>query len=215
MGNLFKLYYQCFCFKIASLTTPFPNQPLLDVTDEMLKQNYTALQMFEMGDEFFQSLNMTKLPNEFWERSILEKPTDGRDLVCHASAWDFFQTNDVRIKQCTRINMGQLFVVHHELGHIQYYLQYQHQPSVYRRGANPGFHEAVGDVLALSVATPKHLQKIGLLKNYVFDEAAQINQLYRNVCVEQIVSTKISFLYRALYSARHCQKSSSLRSPIR
>lgn len=77
--------------------------------------------------------------------------------------------------------MEQLFVVHHELGHIQYYLQYQHQPSVYREGANPGFHEAVGDVLALSVSSPKHLQKIGLLKDYDYDEAATINQLYRDV----------------------------------
>lgn len=80
--------------------------------------------------------------------------------------------------------MDQLFTAHHELGHIQYYLQYQHLPSVYREGANPGFHEAVGDVLALSVSTPKHLEKIGLLKNYVFDHAAKINQLYRDVSVD-------------------------------
>lgn len=80
--------------------------------------------------------------------------------------------------------MDQLFTVHHELGHIQYYLQYQHQPNVYREGANPGFHEAVGDVLALSVATPKHLQKIGLLKDYDFnDEGLKINQLYKDVSI--------------------------------
>lgn len=83
--------------------------------------------------------------------------------------------------------MDQLFTAHHELGHIQYYLQYQHLPSVYREGANPGFHEAVGDVLALSVSTPKHLEKIGLLKDYVFDHAAKINQLYRDVCVHSTV----------------------------
>lgn len=77
--------------------------------------------------------------------------------------------------------MDQLFTAHHELGHIQYYLQYQHLPSVYREGANPGFHEAVGDVLALSVSTPKHLEKIGLLKDYEFDHSAKINQLYRDV----------------------------------
>lgn len=160
--------------------------PVLDVTDEMVRQNYTPTKMFEMGDEFFQSLNMTKLPAEFWAHSIIEKPTDGRDLVCHASAWDFYKHNDVRIKQCTRVSMDQLFTVHHELGHIQYYLQYQHQPVVYRGGANPGFHEAVGDVLALSVATPKHLQRIGLLHDYVEDERAIINQLFRDA-MEKIV----------------------------
>ena len=75
--------------------------------------------------------------------------------------------------------MDQFFVVHHELGHIQYYLQYQHQPSVYREGANPGFHEAVGDVMSLSVSTPKHLKRIGLLKDYQPDEESKINQFYR------------------------------------
>lgn len=115
----------------------------------------------------------------FWEKSILEKPNDGRELVCHASAWDFYKKDDVRIKQCTRVNMEDFFTVHHELGHIQYYLQYQHLPSVYREGANPGFHEAVGDVLSLSVSTPKHLEKIGLLKDYVEDEESKLNQFYQ------------------------------------
>lgn len=164
---------------IADITTPFPNKKLLDVTEEMVRQGYTAVKMFEMGDQFFQSLNMTKLPPTFWEKSILEKPNDGRELVCHASAWDFYKKDDVRIKQCTRINMEDFFTVHHELGHIQYYLQYQHLPSVYREGANPGFHEAVGDVLSLSVSTPKHLEKIGLLKDFVLDEESKLNQFYQ------------------------------------
>ncbi|XP_058820823.1 angiotensin-converting enzyme-like [Topomyia yanbarensis] len=165
---------------IVDFTTPFPEKKLLDVTDEMIKQGYTPLKMFQMGDDFFQSLNMTKLPQAFWDKSILEKPTDGRDLVCHASAWDFFAKDDVRIKQCTRVNMREFFIVHHELGHIQYYLQYQHQPVEYRRGANPGFHEAVGDVLSLSVSTPKHLKRVGLLKDYEEDEQVKINQFYQS-----------------------------------
>lgn len=95
----------------------------------------------------------------FWEKSILEKP-EGVELVCHASAWDFYVTNDVRyivveffswgsilctlnfycrIKQCTRVTMDQFFTAHHELGHIQYYLQYQHLPQVYREGGEVFF----------------------------------------------------------------------------
>lgn len=116
----------------------------------------------------------------------MEKPSDGRDLICHASAWDFYLDSDVRIKQCTRVNTEDLFTVHHEMGHVQYYLLYQNQPSVYRDGANPGFHEAVGDVLSLSVSTPKHLQKVGLLKNYEYDEEAKINELYTKA-LEKIV----------------------------
>lgn len=59
--------------------------------------------------------------------------------------------------------MDDLITVHHEMGHVQYFLQYKDQPVSFRDGANPGFHEAIGDVMALSVATPKHLQSIGLL----------------------------------------------------
>ena len=69
----------------------------------------------------------------------------------------------LRIKQCTDISMEWLITTHHEMGHIQYYLQYKDLPVVYREGANPGFHEAIGDVLSLSVSTPEHLEEIGLL----------------------------------------------------
>ncbi|XP_017857190.1 PREDICTED: angiotensin-converting enzyme [Drosophila arizonae] len=177
---------------IADLVSPFPDKPLVDVTAEMVKQGYTPLKMFQMGDDFFTSMNLTKLPQEFWDKSIIEKPTDGRDLVCHASAWDFYLQNDVRIKQCTQVTQSQLFTVHHELGHIQYFLQYQHLPFVYRTGANPGFHEAVGDVLSLSVSTPKHLEKINLLHNFVLDEEARINQLFLTA-LDKIVFLPFAF----------------------
>lgn len=104
-------------------------------------------------------------------------------MVCHGSAWDFFTKNDVRIQMCTRVTQSDLITVHHELGHVQYYLQYQNLPFGYRDGANPGFHEAVGDVLALSVSTPKHLKRIGLLKDYQFDEEVHINQLFLTVSI--------------------------------
>ncbi|XP_067620158.1 angiotensin-converting enzyme [Eurosta solidaginis] len=177
---------------IADIVSPFPDKPLIDVTNEMVAQGYTPLKMFQMGDEFFQSMNLTKLPQAFWDKSILVKPDDGRDLVCHASAWDFYVVDDVRIKQCTRVTMDQLFTVHHELGHIQYFLQYQHLPFVYRTGANPGFHEAVGDVLSLSVSTPKHLELIGLLKNYKRDDEAHINQLFL-AALDKIVFLPFAF----------------------
>ena len=65
--------------------------------------------------------------------------------------------------------MDDFITVHHEMGHVEYFLQYKDLPVVYRDGANPGFHEAVGDVLALSVSTPKHLETIGLLDEAVDD----------------------------------------------
>lgn len=91
--------------------------------------------------------------------AIIEKPTD-RLIVCHASAWDFCDGKDFRIKQCTTVNQRNFVTIHHEMGHIQYYILYKDQPAIFRRGANPGFHEAVGDLIALSVSTPGHLRKV-------------------------------------------------------
>lgn len=34
--------------------------------------------------------------------------------------------------------MDHLSTAHHEMGHIEYYLQYKNQPLVFREGANPG-----------------------------------------------------------------------------
>ena len=80
---------------LSDMVLPYPDIQSLDVTDEMIKQGYTQLSMFQKGDEFFQSLNMTKLPKSFYEKSILVKP-EARELVCHASAWDFYIDSDVR-----------------------------------------------------------------------------------------------------------------------
>ena len=81
---------------------------------------------------------------------------------------------------CTDINMDEFVTIHHEMGHIQYYLQYKDQPYIYRGGANPGFHEAIGDTLALSVATPKHLYTVGLLDELVEDDGKIIGIQLRN-----------------------------------
>ncbi|XP_021941944.1 angiotensin-converting enzyme-like isoform X2 [Zootermopsis nevadensis] len=165
---------------IQSISAPYPDKSTIDVTSTMVKQGYTPLKMFKLAEEFFISLNLSAMPETFWERSILEKPMD-RDLICHASAWDFHDGKDFRIKQCTRIVTDDLFTAHHEMGHVQYFIQYKDQPVAYKDGANPGFHEAVGDVIALSVLTPKHLREIGLLEGDAStgeDYEATINYLY-------------------------------------
>lgn len=119
----------------------------------------TPLQMFEKSDEFYINLGLEPNKMSYTGESIIERP-ESPLIVCHASAWDFCDGKDFRIKQCTSVNMVDFVTVHHEMGHIQYYIQYADQPLPFRRGANPGFHEAVGDLIALSVSTPQHLQKV-------------------------------------------------------
>lgn len=174
LGNMWSQTWN----NIYDMMIPFPGKPNIDVTDEMVKQGYNATHMFRVAEEFFTSLDLIEMPSKFWEESMLEKP-EGREVVCHASAWDFYNREDFRIKQCTTVTMEQLFTVHHEMGHVEYYLQYKDLPVSFRRGANPGFHEAVGDVLSLSVSTPKHLNTIGLLDTLTTDEDSDINYLLK------------------------------------
>ncbi|MFM9978193.1 MAG: M2 family metallopeptidase [Sphingomonadaceae bacterium] len=118
-------------------------------------------EMFKIGEGFFSSLGFAPLPKTFWERTQFIKPRD-REVVCHASAWNLDNVEDLRVKMCTKINTGDFVTIHHELGHNYYQRAYNKQPYLYLNGANDGFHEAIGDMLALSI-TPEYLVQIGLL----------------------------------------------------
>jgi peptidyl-dipeptidase A len=131
--------------------------------DSLLKSKKTDPKgMVRYGEGFFTSLGFAKLPDTFWERSLFTKPQD-RDVVCHASAWDVDNDQDLRIKMCIQITGEDFVTIHHELGHNFYQRAYRTQPLLYRNSANDGFHEAIGDAIALSV-TPNYLVKVGLLK---------------------------------------------------
>ena len=164
---------------IADLVKPYPEKPSLDVTTEMKKQEWTPKIMFQKADEFFQSIGFEPMNSNFWKNSIIEKPK-GRELVCHASAWDFYTGDDFRIKQCTRVNDEDFVTVNHEMGHIQYYMNYKNLSFLFREGANPGFHEGIADILSLAVGTASYYQKLGLLSKDidVHDKETNINILF-------------------------------------
>jgi len=132
-----------------------------DVGDLLKAKNYDPIKMVKQGEGFYSSLGFKPLPETFWQRSQITKPRD-RDVICHASAWDVDNMDDIRIKMCTKVNADDFTTIHHELGHNYYQRAYKNQPFLYKNGANDGFHEAIGDTIALSI-TPDYLVKIGLL----------------------------------------------------
>ncbi|WMS88055.1 M2 family metallopeptidase [Pleionea litopenaei] len=133
----------------------------IDVTERLEAKEYDAISMTKQAEGFFTSLGFAELPETFWTRSQFLKPQD-RDVVCHASAWDI-TTEDYRIKMCINVNEEDFNTIHHELGHNFYQRAYNlTQPVLYRGSANDGFHEAIGDTIALSI-TPKYLKEIELI----------------------------------------------------
>ena len=148
---------------IYPLVAPPEQVSSYDLTAILQERGFDAISMVKAGENFFSSLGFDRLPDTFWERSLFVKPED-REVVCHASAWDVDEKDDLRIKMCIKVNAEDFKTIHHELGHNYYQRAYNKQDYFYRSGANDGFHEAVGDTIALSI-TPEYLKKIGLLEN--------------------------------------------------
>ncbi|MET0620071.1 MAG: M2 family metallopeptidase [Thermoanaerobaculia bacterium] len=148
---------------IYPLVAPQSADPGYDLTQILKSRKTDAVQMVKYGEGFFSSLGFDPLPKTFWDRSMFTKPKD-REVVCHASAWDIDYVDDLRIKMCIDITAEDFVTIHHELGHNYYQRAYNRQPPLFRDSANDGFHEAIGDTVALSV-TPEYLVKLGLLSS--------------------------------------------------
>ncbi len=172
--------------EIYPLVEPYPGVNDLDVTAALVKQKYDAVRIARSAESFYVSLGFPKLPDSFWQRSLLKKPAD-RDVQCHASAWHMDSREDVRIKQCIEPDQESLMTVYHELGHVFYYLSYKDQPYLFQNGAHDGFHEAIGDAINLSM-TPAYLHDIGLTGEVKRSEQATINEQMK------LALDKIAFL---------------------
>jgi peptidyl-dipeptidase A len=158
LGNLWAQDWS----NIYPLVAPPNADPGFSLTDILKKKKMTALEMVRAGERFYTSLGFAPLPPTFFERSLLVRPKD-REVVCHASAWDIDFQSDIRIKMCIEPTAEDFTTIHHELGHNFYQRAYKDLPVLFRDSANDGFHEAIGDTVALSV-TPEYLVKIGLLE---------------------------------------------------
>lgn len=171
---------------IYDIVAPFPTEPSLDVGRKLKSDHWDALKMVRQGERFFTALGFDPLPPTFWERSLLTRPRD-REVVCHASAWDVTWSGDLRVKMCIEPTEEDFITIHHELGHLFYFQRYGQLPILFQQGANDGFHEAIGDTMALSV-TPEYLKSIGLLDTPQFGDRMRINQQMK------MALEKISFL---------------------
>jgi len=161
-----------------------------DLTSILNDEGYDPVRMVKTAENFFSSLGFAPLPETFWERSLFVKPAD-RDVVCHASAWDIDEQDDLRIKMCIDVNAEDFSTIHHELGHNYYQRAYKEKSFLYRNSANDGFHEAVGDTLALSI-TPEYLARIGLLEQ-VPDASGDLGLLMR-MALEKIAFTPFGLM---------------------
>jgi peptidyl-dipeptidase A len=147
---------------LFELVAPEESDPGFDLTELLVAAEVDSVEMVRIGERFFTSLGFEPLPPTFWSRSLFSQPAD-REVVCHASAWDIDWVDDLRIKMCIEVTAEDFVTVHHELGHNFYQRAYGDLDPLYRNSANDGFHEGLGDTIALSI-TPAYLRRIGLLE---------------------------------------------------
>ncbi len=159
LGNVWAQSWE----NLYPLLAPANADPGYDLTKILKERKTDHLAMVKYGENFFLSLGFDPLPKTFWERSLFVKPRD-REVVCHASAWNIDNVDDLRIKMCIEPTAEDFITIHHELGHNFYQRAYNKQPMLFRDSANDGFHEAIGDTIALSM-TPEYLVKLGFLSS--------------------------------------------------
>ncbi len=187
LGNMWAQTWE----NVYPLSEPYPGVAGIDVDAALKARGWDQVRMVKAGEAFFTSLGLPPLPDTFWARSMLTKPRD-REVVCHASAWDIDARSDLRIKACLKVNEEDLVTAHHELGHNYYQRAYEQLPFILQQGANDGFHEAIGDALALSI-TPAYLKRLGLAGEAPVDDRAVVNLQLRKA-LEQVAFLPFSLV---------------------
>ncbi|CAF0781835.1 unnamed protein product, partial [Brachionus calyciflorus] len=172
---------------IFDILIPFSNFKPINISKSLQENNYTVESMFKSSENFYTSIGLYRMTPTFWKKSMFVKPNDTQ-VICHGFSIDFFNGYDFRIKMCTEVNEEYFYTIYHEMGHTEYHMAYKKQPPIFNDAPNPGFHEAIGDTIYLSVQTPKYLKKINLIQNDSMSYEQEINYLM------MIALQKIAFL---------------------
>ncbi|KAH9499518.1 hypothetical protein Btru_078039, partial [Bulinus truncatus] len=178
---------------LRDIMLPFPDTTMANTTAEMIRQNYTISDMAHTAEDFFISLGLKPKTKYFWNRSELIKPTDGRKFLCKPKAGDMYSKNDFRIHMCAAVNEQSLLALHHEMGQVQYYMQNEYQPLVFRYVDNDAVSETFGGVVTLSVQTKDHLRKIGLMNQVLNENETDLNILMDRA-LKEVASMPYNFL---------------------
>jgi peptidyl-dipeptidase A len=166
LGNMWSQFWG----NVNDIVAPKGTSLGYDLTAALQAHGYDAAKIVHTADNWYQSIGFAPLPASFWDRSMITRPRD-REVVCHASAWDIDNKDDLRVKACLTVTADDFYTAHHELGHNMYQRAYASQPFLFENGANDGFHEAIGDFAGLNALTPSYLKELGLIDQVPGPEA--------------------------------------------
>lgn len=123
--------------------------------------------VIKSAEQFYTGLGFAPLPASFWTKSDLYPVPAGdpRKKNTHASCWHVDLGTDIRSLQSIEPNPWWFQTAHHELGHGYYFMSYTRPevPPLLRTGANPSFHEGMGELIALAAGQVPYLKSLGVL----------------------------------------------------
>ncbi|XP_069364028.1 angiotensin-converting enzyme-like [Maniola hyperantus] len=170
LGNLWSQNWE----PLADLILP----KVINLDDRIKAAGWTVDDMIKRAEDFYVSLGLPPMTKKFWRESVLSRENHGK-ARCHGTAADMFQDGDFRLLYCSGVTFEDLYVIHHEMGHIQYYMAYETQPALFRQ-ANTALHESIGDTIMYGVVTPQHLHRLRLIND---------SELYTSSTVDDIEKT--------------------------
>ncbi|KAI5643703.1 angiotensin-converting enzyme domain-containing protein [Phthorimaea operculella] len=156
LGNLWSQNWE----PLISFITP----RAVDLDQKIQALNWTTQHILKRAEDFYQSLGLPPMTDKFWSQSVFAKEKD--KTRCHGTAADMFQDGDYRLLYCSGTSAEDMYVIHHEMGHIHYYMAYAHQPGIFR-AAHSALHETIGDTIMYGVLTPQHLHRLGLINDSI------------------------------------------------
>ncbi|MEO8439342.1 MAG: M2 family metallopeptidase [Spartobacteria bacterium] len=127
----------------------------------------TAEWIAKTAEDFYLGIGFQPLPGSFWIKSDLYPVPKDSKRKKNTHAWCFHMDlqTDIRSLQSIEPNSEWFFTAHHELGHGHYYMAYTRPavPPLLRLGAAPGFHEGIGELIALASSQVPYLQAKNIL----------------------------------------------------
>ncbi|XP_075170478.1 angiotensin-converting enzyme-like [Haematobia irritans] len=150
---------------------PFKELPAYDG----FVKNFNSKKMLNDSQDFYKSLGFSDLDEDFLKNRIKEEDESESLNGCRDNIMDI--TPKVYMEYCRKVDFRKFMQMHGYVGRIHYAQEKKNLPAFFFHAYDLEY--PVGEAVILSASTPKHLQTIGLAKDFKFTEKTLMNRLFR------------------------------------
>uniref|UniRef100_A0A1I8NRP3 Angiotensin-converting enzyme n=1 Tax=Stomoxys calcitrans TaxID=35570 RepID=A0A1I8NRP3_STOCA len=138
-------------------------------------KDFSSKKLLNDAQDFYKSLGFSDLDEDFLKNRLTAQDESNSINGCRAVIFDL--TPKVYMHYCQKVDFKKFMQMHGYVGRIQYAQEKKDLPAYFFESYDLEY--PVGEAVILSASTPKHLQAIGLAKNFEFSEKTLMNRLFR------------------------------------